>query len=113
MQEACVFPLMSHTLNISARETCHLLDMFFCNDSWECIHKSSVCDGYDHCRYGEDEAPPSCTTDACHKLDMVFCNVSRKCIHKDWICDGDNDCRNGEDEAASACSKSSLSNIMS
>ncbi|WAQ95428.1 hypothetical protein MAR_028118 [Mya arenaria] len=58
---ACVFPLMSHTLNISATDACHKLDMVFCNVSRKCIHKDWICDGDNDCRNGEDEAASACS----------------------------------------------------
>ena len=82
-----------------------------CNEG-TCIHDSLVCDGYEHCPHGEDEAEcehicsdhsDNCMS-LCHHRDLCFCSVeyfqclSGGCVPLQKLCDQTVHCIDKSDE---------------
>lgn len=64
---------------------------FQCPNGW-CLQPEWVCDGFEDCLGGEDEA--KCAK--CH--DALFQCRPEQCIVKSLVCDGEKNCDNGRDE---------------
>lgn len=69
------------------------MEGFLCA-SGECIYKVFTCDGFKHCKSGDDEE--NCPM--CKGGDTFRCNDGR-CVRKYDLCNGYNNCEDGSDEA--------------
>jgi hypothetical protein len=58
-----------------------------------------VCDDYEDCVEGEDEAAELCGAPSGCAPDEYEC-ADGECIPDYWVCDSISDCAGGEDEAA-------------
>jgi hypothetical protein len=68
-------------------ERCEELHGFACADGSGTVPLDWICDGWDDCTDGSDEA--GCSNFTCHDDEV---------IPEEWVCDGYEDCWDGEDE---------------
>jgi len=82
-------------------------NQFACADGKQCIPIHDVCNGYDRCKDGSDEAPELCKGWDCNKTGAGYfkCGNGLRCVRPWEVCDGYRECKDRSDEEEGHCRK--------